>query len=137
MFSRTAEYALRAVVFLAEGGETRYTTQVIAETTQIPPRYLSKVLHSLARAGVLMAQRGLYGGFLLSRSPAQITVFEVIQAVDPLKRIVTCPLNLAAHKDQLCPLHSRLDASLAMIQEDLQRSTIADLLTRPTFRKVG
>ena len=137
MFSMTAEYALRAVVFLAESGETRYTAQAIADTTRIPPRYLSKVLNSLARAGVLTAQRGLYGGFALSRPPAQITVFEVIQAVDPLKRIVSCPLNLDAHQNQLCPLHSRLDASLAMIQNDLQRSSIADLLTRPTFRKVG
>ena len=137
MFSRTAEYALRAVVFLAESGETRYPTQAIADSTHIPPPYLSKVLNSLARAGVLTAQRGPYGGFGLSRSPSQMTVYEVIQAVDPLKRIVKCPLNLEAHKDQLCPLHSRLDASLALIQEDLQRSTIADLLTRPTFRKVG
>ena len=137
MFSRTAEYALRAVVFLAEGSETRYTTQAIAHTTQIPPGYLSKVLNSLARAGVLTAQRGLYGGFILSRSPTQISVLEVIQAVDPLKRIVKCPLNLEAHKDQLCPLHSRLDASIAMIQADLERSSIADLLSRPTFRKVG
>src|SRR5262245_46379503 len=137
MFSQTAEYALRAVIFLAEGGETRYTTQAIAETTRIPPRYLAKVLNSLARAGVLTAQRGLYGGFVLSKSPSEISVLEVIQAVDPLKRIYICPLNLEAHKDQLCPLHARLDASLALIQEDLQRSSIADLLTRPTFRKVG
>ena len=137
MFSQTAEYALRAVVFLAESGETRYTTQVIADTTRIPPRYLAKVLNSLARAGVLTAQRGIYGGFVLSKSPSEISVLDVIQAVDPLKRIYKCPLNLDAHKDQLCPLHARLDASLALIQEDLQRSAIADLLQRPTFRKVS
>src|SRR5262245_50029041 len=127
MFSRTAEYALRAVVFLAESGETRYATQVIAEGTHIPPTYLSKVLNNLARAGILTAQRGLHGGFVLSKPPAEISVLEVIQAVDPLKRIVSCPLNLEAHKGQLCPLHSRLDASLAMIQDDLERSSIADL----------
>ena len=137
MFSQTAEYALRAVVFLAESGETRYTTQAIADTTRIPPRYLAKVLQSLARAGVLVAQRGVYGGFGLSRNPAEISVFDVIQAVDPLKRIYKCPLNLEAHKDQLCPLHARLDASLALVEEDLKRSPIADLLQRPTFRKVG
>ncbi len=137
MFSQTAEYALRAAVFLAEGGETRYTTQAIADSTRIPPGYLAKVLNSLARAGVLIGQRGPSGGFVLSRSPAEITVFEVIQAVDPLKRIYKCPLNLEAHRDQLCPLHARLDASVALIEEDLKRSTIADLLSRPTFRKVG
>ena len=137
MFSQTAEYALRAVVFLAEGGKTRYTTQAIADTTRIPPRYLAKVLNSLARSGVLIGQRGLYGGFTLSRSPSDISVLEVIQAVDPIKRIYKCPLNLEAHGDQLCPLHARLDASLAFIEEDLKRSKIADLLTRPTFRKVG
>ena len=137
MFSQTAEYALRAVVFLAEGGETRYTTQAIANVTHIPPRYLAKVLNSLGRAGVLVGQRGLYGGFVLSKSPTEISVLDVIEAVDPVKRIYKCPLNLEAHKDQLCPLHARLDASLALIQEDLRRSSIADLLQRPTFRQVG
>jgi Rrf2 family transcriptional regulator, nitric oxide-sensitive transcriptional repressor len=137
MFSQTAEYALRAVVFLAESGETRYTTQAIAETTRIPPRYLAKVLQNLARAGVLVAQRGVYGGFILSRSSTEISVYDVIQAVDPLKRIYKCPLNLEAHKDQLCPLHARLDASVAMIEEDLRGVSIANLLQRPTFRKVG
>ena len=137
MFSQTAEYALRAVVFLAEGGETRYTTQAIADTTRIPPRYLAKVLNSLARSGVLKAQRGLYGGFILSKNPSEISVYDVIHTVDPLKRIYKCPLNLEAHQGQLCPLHARLDASLALIQEDLKRSTIADLLSRPTFRNVG
>jgi Rrf2 family transcriptional regulator, nitric oxide-sensitive transcriptional repressor len=137
MFSQTAEYALRAVVFIAEGPEKRYTTQAIADTTRIPPRYLAKVLNSLARSGVLIGQRGLNGGFTLSRSPAEISVLQVIEAVDPLKRIYKCPLNLEAHRDQLCPLHSRLDASMAMIQADLQQSFIADLLIRPTFRKVG
>jgi len=137
MFSQTAEYALRAVVFLAESGETRYTTQTIADMTRIPPRYLAKVLNSLARAGILIGQRGIYGGFALSKSPGDISVLEVIQAVDPLKRIYKCPLNLEAHRDQLCPLHARLDASLALIQEDLRRSSVADLLQRPTFRNVG
>ena len=137
MFSHTAEYALRAAVFLAESPDGRYTTQAIADTTQIPPRYLAKVLQSLARAGVLTGQRGLNGGFLLARSPAEITVLDVIQAVEPLKRIHKCPLDLEAHRERLCPLHTRLDQSLALIEENLRQATLADLLDRPTFRPLA
>ena len=134
MFSHTAEYALRAAVFLAESPTGRYTTQAIADTAQIPPRYLAKVLNSLSRAGVLSGQRGLNGGFSLARNPEDITVLEVIQAVDPIKRIHKCPLGLQAHSHRLCPLHTRLDESLALIEENLRKATLADLLERPTFR---
>jgi len=137
MFSHTAEYALRAVVFLAEGKNGRYTTQTIAAATRIPPRYLAKVLHNLARAGVLRGQRGLNGGFSLARDAALITVLDVVQAVEPVRRIHTCPLDLEAHRSRLCPLHTRLDESLALIEENLRKSTIAELLTRPTFREAG
>jgi Rrf2 family protein len=137
MFSNTAEYALRAVVYLAEHRATRCTTQTIADSAHIPSRYLAKVLQSLARAGVLSAQRGLNGGFCLDRDPSEITLLEVVEAVEPLRRIKICPIKLEAHKARLCPLHTRLDESLALIEDNLRRATVAELLDRPTFRPVA
>lgn len=134
MFSLTAEYALRAVVFLAEGGNGRYTTQAIADATQIPPRYLAKILQKLAQAGVLKGQRGLNGGFCLARGAAQITALDVVQAVEPIRRIHTCPLGLEAHQSRLCPLHTRLDEALAQIEQNLRKSSIVELLSPSTFR---
>jgi Rrf2 family protein len=60
----------------------------------VPAGYLSKVLQSLGRAQLVNSQRGLHGGFTLARAPSELTVWEVIQAVDPLQRIRSCPLGL-------------------------------------------
>src|SRR6185312_12271399 len=116
MISQTAEYALRAIVYLAGQGEPQ-TTQQIATTTRVPAGYLSKVLQSLARSGLVHSQRGLHGGFTLTKSPKQLTVWEVIDAVDPIQRIKSCPLGLRSHGVNLCPMHKRLDDALAQMEK--------------------
>lgn len=128
MFSRTVEYALRAIVWMAMRPETAQTAREISGPTQVPSGYLSKVMQQLAEAGVVTSQRGLGGGFRLSRPPTKLTVLEVIQAVDPITRINTCPLQLQAHSGQLCPLHRRLDQAIAMIENAFGDCTIATLL---------
>lgn len=132
VISQTAEYALRAVVFLAER-PGRWTTKAIAETTQIPPGYLAKIMQSLSQAGVVSGQRGLKGGFSLARPPHELPISEVIEVIDPIRRIHKCPLNLETHAEELCPLHARLDKALALIEEGFRESTVGDLLHRPTF----
>ncbi len=131
MFSLTAEYALRAVVYLAaEGGEAR-TAQQIAAATRVKAGYLAKVMQGLSRAGLVRSQRGLHGGFTLTRPASELTVFDVLQGVDPIRRIRACPLGLKGHVN-LCPLHRRLDQALGMVEEALKRSTIAELLAEPS-----
>jgi Rrf2 family protein len=131
MFSQTSEYALRVVVFLgALRGEPATTSQVAA-ATRVPQGYLSKILQTLSRAGLVRSQRGLGGGSVLGRDPAQITVLDVITAISPLPRIARCPLDLPSHGTNLCPLHRKLDDALAMVEEAFRGSTIADLLAEP------
>jgi Rrf2 family protein len=134
MFSQTVEYALRAIVYLA-GQEAGRTTQQIAEVTKVPPAYLAKVLQNLNRAGLVRSQRGLYGGFTLGKPPADLTIWEVVQAVEPIKRIKTCPLELESHRARLCPLHKKLDDALAVIEKAFSESSIADILAEPTTSK--
>ena len=129
MFSQTTEYALRAVVWLAAQRSKPQTTLQIAATTRVPAGYLSKVLQALGRANLVTSQRGLYGGFALTRSPERISVLEVINAVDPINRISSCPLGLKSHGHELCALHKRLDSAIAQIEKALSESTIADLLS--------
>ncbi len=132
MFSQTSEYALRAVVWLAAQQAKPQTTLQIAATTRVPAGYLSKVLQALGRASLVTSQRGLYGGFTLTRPPELISVLEVINAVDPIQRIETCPLGLKSHGQELCALHRRLDTAIAQIEKVFSESTIADLLSEPT-----
>jgi Rrf2 family protein len=131
MFSQTAEYALRAVVYLATRSGAAETTQQIAAATRVPAGYLSKVMQGLSRAGVVHSQRGLHGGFTLSISTAELTVLDVIQAVDPIRRIRSCPLGIKGHL-QLCPLHRRLDQAIHMVEDALRQCTIAELLAEPS-----
>lgn len=132
MISQTAEYALRAIVFLAMNTGAAYTTQQISGATKVPAAYLSKVLQSLVRAGLIQSQRGLGGGFILSKSAEDLTILEVLNAVDPLQRIRTCPLGIEAHGTILCALHKRLDDATAVIEKAFRDTTIGDLLARPT-----
>ena len=131
MISQTAEYALRAVVCLGAAGSGPVTAQALAETTKVPAGYLSKVLQGLGRAGLVEAQRGLRGGYVLSRPLDELTVLDVINAVDPLKRIEHCPLGLAAHRTQLCSLHRRLDEGIALVESLFGGTTVAELLAEP------
>jgi len=89
-------------------------------------------LQSLTRAGLVQAQRGVRGGFVLARSPEELTVLEVVKAVDPIQRIKACPLGLKAHGVRLCPLHKRLDDAMAQVERAFADSTLAEILAEPT-----
>ncbi len=132
MFSQTVEYALRAVVHLASESPTPRTTDQIAAVTKVPRAYLSKVLQSLTAAGVVRSQRGLGGGMTLIKTPNELTILEVVNAVEPIQRIRTCPLGLAAHGVRLCPLHRRMDNALAEVEKAFGGSTLAEVLAEPT-----
>jgi len=128
MLSQTTEYALRAVVVLAENAPVPWTAQAVADRSKVPHDYLLKVLQSLAKAGLVTAQRGRGGGFILTRPPGQISVLDVVTAVDPLHRIAHCPLGIEAHGTKLCPLHRKLDDAIRMVEEAFASTTIGQIL---------
>jgi Rrf2 family transcriptional regulator, nitric oxide-sensitive transcriptional repressor len=132
MISQTVEYALRAVVFLAGQSPSARTTDQIATATRVPKAYLSKVLQGLVRAGVVHSQRGLGGGMALVKAPSDLTILEVVNAVEPIGRIRQCPLGLKSHGLSLCPLHRRLDDALASVEEAFRNTTLAEVLAEPT-----
>ncbi len=132
MISRTAEYALRAMTFLAVAPETARTVREIHQTTKVPEGYLSKVMQALTRAGLVRSQRGLHGGFTLAHDPRKLSILEVVNAVDPVQRIHSCPLELPTHGEDLCPMHRRLDDAAAMVEKAFADSTLAELLEEPS-----
>lgn len=132
MLSQTVEYALRAATFLATSPQEPRTVEEIAETTLVPVAYLAKVMQSLVRAGLVSSRRGVGGGFLLIGPPRQVRILEIVQAVDPIQRITTCPLGLASHGTHLCPLHRRLDNAMAAMEKAFASTTLADVLAEPS-----
>jgi Rrf2 family nitric oxide-sensitive transcriptional repressor len=132
MFSQTSEYALRVIVYLASLDGKQATIPQIASATRAPEGYLAKVLRSLALAELVRSQRGPQGGSVLARPASQITVYDVIQAVDPIQRIETCPLGIKGHGINLCPLHRRLDQAIAMDEDAFKKTMIAELVSAPS-----
>lgn len=130
VISKTAEYAIHAALWLADHPGQPWTAQTIAAATNIPAGYLGKVLQLLGRSGLVRAQPGPGGGFLLSRAPRQIDVLAVVHATDPLTR----NRHGAATNDDAPPLRglsalqARLNRAVDAIEEMLRTCTLADLL---------
>ena len=131
MLSQTTEYALRLVVQLASQRDRPITIPELARSTKIPEGYLAKVLRQLARAGLVRSQRGPNGGSVLGRPAGEISVLDVVQAVDPLQRIEVCPLGLKTHGANLCPLHRRLDQAIASVEDAFRHSSLEEIVGDP------
>lgn len=127
MLPKTAEYALRAAVWLGRAPDQTESADHLAEVTKVPRRYLHKVLQELVRAGLVRSQPGPGGGYGLARDPANIRILDVVNAVAPLERIRQCPLGLTTHK-KLCPLHKELDRVYAATEAALAGVSIGQLL---------
>lgn len=81
--TRQADYAVRAVLYLAKlGPDRRAATSQIAEDQQIPPSFLAKIVSQLSVAGLLQTSRGARGGVSLARTPDEISLLEVVEAID-------------------------------------------------------
>lgn len=131
MLPKTAEYALRAVVWLADEPVRTQSADQIATGTLVPRRYLHRVLQSLVKAGLIRSQPGPHGGYSLERSAEEITILDVINAVGSIERIRACPLGLKSHTS-LCPLHQELDTAFAAVEQAFARVTVAQVLRRPS-----
>ncbi|QEG35188.1 RrF2 family transcriptional regulator [Bythopirellula goksoeyrii] len=127
MLPKTAEYALRATVWLARTPESAESADHLAEAIQVPRRYLHKVLQDLVKAGFVRSQSGPGGGYKLDCDPSKISILDVVNAVGTIQRIESCPLGLESHTS-LCPLHRELDNAYATVEAAFSRVTVAALL---------
>jgi Rrf2 family transcriptional regulator, nitric oxide-sensitive transcriptional repressor len=135
MISKTAQYALCAITCLANQEGTRLTTAQIADATRTPFAYLARVMMRLSRVGLVSSERGPNGGFTLDRDPAKLTLLEIINAVDTIRRFEECPLGLPTHANGLCRLHRRLDQLAQMLEQFFADTTVAQMLDVPTDRR--
>jgi Rrf2 family protein len=98
--TRQADYAARAILYLAQAGNgKRVATSQVAKEQKIPQSFLSKIISQLSIAGLLHTSRGAHGGVTLAREPQNITLLEVIEAIDgPLQ------LNICVGGEGDCPV---------------------------------
>ena len=105
--TRQADYALRAMLFLADLEEnTRAATSQIAKEKQIPPSFLAKIISQLSIAGIINTSRGARGGVTLARPADEITLLEVIEAIDGPIALNQCTLSKnGCPFMENCPIH--------------------------------
>ncbi len=132
MLPKTAEYGLRAIVCLGRDPAERQSADEIAKLTQVPRRYLHKVLQDLGKAGLVRSQPGPGGGYSLAREAESITILDVVNAVGQIERIRVCPLGLKSHSE-LCPLHQEVDKAYATVEAAFARVTIGQVLSASNF----
>ncbi|MCX6623242.1 MAG: Rrf2 family transcriptional regulator [Acidobacteria bacterium] len=129
IYSRSAEYAIRAFVHLADvpGGKYAMVKQ-IAERGDIPSHFLAKILQQLARKGFLRSSKGPTGGFALRIPAEDITILQIVEAVDGLADYERCPGGMSECNDQQpCGMHDSWKALRASIIGYLEDNSIADL----------
>lgn len=129
IYSRSAEYAIRAFVHLAEVPEGKYAmVKNIAEESETPTHFLAKILQQLARKGFLRSSKGPTGGFTLRRPADEITVLEIVDAIDGLSEYQRCPSGMTECNDEApCGMHESWKALRSSILEYMEDTTIADV----------
>lgn len=131
MLSQTAEYALRAVLYLADNaGEGPIPVDRIAGALGLPRNYLAKTLHVLAREGVLVSSRGPGGGFELGVPADDLSLFAVARPFDALGEGQRCILGrpTCSQRDP-CPAHARWKEVAEEVAAFFRDTTVGILVT--------
>ena len=132
MISRTGQYALRAMVFLAKHQkDTPIAGPRIAHETQVPAKYLSAILRALVRHGLLEANPGPNGGFCMVKSPEQIRLIDVLAPFDSIvSEYEGCPFgNETCNEISPCSGHSRWKRVKEAYLWFLEQTSVQDIST--------
>jgi Rrf2 family protein len=135
LLSQTAEYALRAMAWLAlESAEVPVRAKDLAESTGIPIHYLSKILRRLVVANLLESQKGQGGGFVLARPAGKITFEAILSAVDAYPAQGRCAFGLGDCGElNPCPLHVSWSQLSDAVHDWASATTLADIDHTPAF----
>jgi len=137
MLSQTAEYALRAVLYLAEqphGLPVR--VEEIGDALGIPANYLSKTLAALVRSRVLASMRGPHGGFRLAVAPEDLPLMHVVAPFDDIAARRHCLLgNPQCSDHQSCAAHHAWKQTSEQVERFFRSTTVADIRPKPGARK--
>lgn len=134
MLSSTAEYALRAVLYVAQHAtEAPVRVGQVARALDLPQNYLSKILNELTKSGVLVSTRGKHGGFQLARPADRLSLHAIINRFDQIEARRACLLGRKACSDRsACPVHWRWKALSDQVVGFFRETTVAELLSGAT-----
>ncbi len=139
MLTRTSEYALRAMIHLAQHEKDwPIAGPRIAKATEIPPKYLSKILGDLVRVGVLESSPGKSGGFRMFRTPKATSLLAVLT---PFEQFANrrCPFgNQKCNEIDPCNAHDQWKKVIEAQQQFLAKTSVQDIAAKmslPVLKK--
>ncbi len=127
--TRQADYAIRVVIYLANRYGKLVTANVIAEETKVPKSFLPRIISTLASRRIVVTEKGKRGGVKLARSPREISIYDVVDAIDGIPA-----MNVCIERDDVCPytsfckMHKIWLELQNYIEERLKKTTIADVV---------
>lgn len=137
MLSQGVGYAILALGHIATSGGNPVLVKEIAEAASIPPAYLAKIIHALARRGLVLTQRGVGGGVTLARPATEISLYDVCLAMDDPVVKPTCMLgNAACSDDRACPAHRFWTAQRNKVFDFLRTTSVADIAAFESRRRL-
>jgi len=130
--SRTGDYGIRAALALADGG--RHKSREIAERAGIPGGFAAQVLGHLVRAGLVASQAGQSGGYSLTRPAGDVSLLQVIEALEGPIRTSRCVLrDSACDSARPCAVHGPWTRAQDALRGSLQQTSLADLASTPAL----
>ena len=136
LYTRGTEYGLLALQVMLGDTERVWRVGDICSLSSTPEQFTRKVLHGLAKAGILASTRGPQGGYSFARAPEEITLFEVVTAIEVKPRFDLCILGFAVCSEKKpCALHHLWSPIKASALAMLKGRTIADLAGVPMSKK--
>lgn len=139
LLSRACEYALQALLYIAAvPGEKYILAREIAERHDLSYHFLGKVLQGLVKSGLLTSQKGPGGGFTLAKHASEITLLEVIHAIEGPNVLEGCVLGLPrCGEPNPCPVHNQWAQAKEKIYDMFTNQTVAQLLDVAKQREDG
>lgn len=136
MLSKSCEYGLRAALYLASLDQKGYVSiSTISEELDISFPFLTKIFQKLNDAGLLNSRRGPKGGVALTKDADEISLYEIVVAIDGDDLFTECVLGLPGCGEAVpCPLHDQWATERSRLETMFHRSTLADLDDVPNFR---
>jgi Rrf2 family protein len=130
LLSKTAEYGVRAVLYIGRNQSKRVTTKDMAKDLKVPFHFLAKVIQKLVKFGIIHSKRGKNGGFVLKKPPEKIKLIDIVVALDGDELLKNCVLGLPNCSDKKpCPVHDYWLGIREEIKQMLSQKTVAELLT--------
>jgi Rrf2 family protein len=133
LYSKASEYAIRAMVFLAEQPEGELIQlKLVAERENIPFHFLAKTMQILSRRGLVRSHRGPRGGFCLARDADEITLYDIVDPIDHITNFdETCILGIQPCNDEApCPLHDEWKKIRGSIRLTLEGKSLKKMVGR-------